>query len=122
MHLRPGLTANLGLRYEIATVPSETHGKLASLPSLTAPAVIVRSPLFANPTLRDFEPRVGFAWDPLGNGQTAVRGGFGVFDVQILPANLRHTIDGTVPFYLSANGSNLPAGSFPFRSLQPSFG
>jgi hypothetical protein len=114
MHLRPGLTANLGLRYEIATVPSETHGKLASLPSLTAPAVIVRSPLFANPTLRDFEPRVGFAWDPLGNGQTAVRGGFGVFDVQILPANLRHTIDGTVPFYLSANGSNLPAGSFPF--------
>jgi hypothetical protein len=114
VHLRSTLTLNLGLRYEMATVPSETHGELASLQHLTDPAVIVRSPLFANPTLRNFEPRIGFAWDPRGNAKTAVRGGFGMFDVLILPANLRHTVDGTVPFYLSANGSNLPAGSFPF--------
>jgi hypothetical protein len=114
LHVRPTLTLNLGLRYEMATVPSETHGKLASLQNLTDPSVIVRSPLFANPTLRNFEPRIGFAWDPFGNAKTAVRGGFGMFDVLILPANLRHTVDGTVPFYLSANGSNLPAGSFPF--------
>ena len=114
MRLRPGLTLNLGLRYEMATVPSETHGELASLQHLTDPTVIVRSPLFPNPSLRDFEPRVGFAYDPFGDGKSAIRGGFGMFDVQILPANLRHTVDGTIPFYLSANGSNLPAGSFPF--------
>jgi hypothetical protein len=112
MHLLSNLTLNLGLRYEMATVPSETSGRLASLPSLTAPAVVVRSPLFANPTLRDFEPRVGFAWDPFRNAKTAVRGGFGMFDVQIFPANLRHTVDGTVPFYQSVNGSNLAPGSF----------
>jgi hypothetical protein len=111
MHLRSNLTLNLGLRYEMATVPSETSGRLASLPSLSAPAVVVRSPLFANPTLRDFEPRVGFAWDPFHDAKTAVRGGFGMFDVQIFPANLRHTIDGTVPFYASVNGQ-VPAGSF----------
>ena len=117
MHLRPNLTLNLGLRYEMATVPSEIHGKLASLFSLSAPAVIVRSPLFANPSTRDFEPRLGFSWDPFRNGKTAIRGGFGIFDVQIFPANLRHTVDGTVPFYLSANGANLPVGSFgPFSS------
>jgi len=118
MHLRSNLTLNLGLRYEIATVPSETHGKLASLQHLTDLVVIVRSPLYANPTLHNFEPRVGFAWDPFGNAKTAVRGGFGMFDVLALPANLRHTIDGTVPFYASVNGP-VPAGSFGPFSLTP---
>jgi hypothetical protein len=118
MHLRSNLTLNLGLRYEMATVPSETSGRLASLPSLTAPAVVVRSPLFANPTLRDFEPRLGFSWDPFRDAKTAVRGGFGMFDVQIFPANLRHTIDGTVPFYASVNGQVAP-GSFGSVSSNP---
>jgi hypothetical protein len=73
--------------------------------------------LFANATLHNFEPRIGFAWDPFGDAKTAVRGGFGMFDVQALPANLRHTIDGTVPFYESVNGP-VPAGSFgPFAAF-----
>src|SRR3984893_13167721 len=37
MHVRSNLTLNLGLRYEMATVPSETQGKLASLQHLTDP-------------------------------------------------------------------------------------
>jgi hypothetical protein len=118
MHLRSNLTLNLGLRYEMTTVPSETHGHLASLQNLTDPAVIVHSPLYANPTLHNFEPRIGFAWDPFGNAKTAVRGGFGMFDVLALPANLRHTVDGTVPFYASVNGS-VPAGSFGPFALTP---
>jgi hypothetical protein len=118
MHVRANLTLNLGLRYEIATVPSETHGHLASLQHLTDPTVIVRSPLFSNPTHRNFEPRIGFAWDPFGNAKTAVRGGFGMFDVLAFPANLRHTIDGTVPFYESVNGP-VPAGSFGPFALTP---
>jgi hypothetical protein len=76
MHPRSNLTLNLGLRYEMATVPSETSGRLATLPSLTAPAVVVRSPLFANPTLRDFEPRVGFSWVSFFHSTTPVRVGF----------------------------------------------
>ena len=111
-HFHPNLTLTLGLRYEMATVPTEVHGQLASLQHLTDPTVVVKSPLFANPSLRNFEPRVGFSWDPSRNGKTAVRGGFGMFDVLVLPVNLRHTVDGTVPFSLSANGANLP-GLFP---------
>jgi hypothetical protein len=94
-HARPNLTLNLGLRYEMSTVVSETKGKLANLRNITDPAagcgvLLVpgcssTGPFFKNPTLKNFEPRVGFAWDPRKNGKTAVRGGIGMFDVQPLP-------------------------------------
>jgi carboxypeptidase family protein/TonB-dependent receptor-like protein len=113
VRFRPNLTINAGLRYEIATVPSEIQGKLASLHSLTGSQIFTGNPLFANPSLRDFEPRVGLSWDPFRTGKTAIRGGLGMFDVQILPANLRVAAEGTAPFYLSTNGSNLSPGSFP---------
>src|SRR5882762_1909530 len=87
---RPNLTLNLGLRWEMATVPTETKGKLTNLPTIDAalplcgtpdPECAGVAPYFSNPTLRNFEPRVGFAWDPFRTGKTAVRGGFGMFDV-----------------------------------------
>ena len=78
---RPNLTLNMGLRWEMVTVPTEVQGKLANLINITDPTPHLGSPLFSNPTLRNFEPRVGFAWDPFRNGKTAVRGGFGIFDV-----------------------------------------
>jgi Carboxypeptidase regulatory-like domain/TonB-dependent Receptor Plug Domain/TonB dependent receptor len=112
-HFRPSLTLNLGLRYEMATIPREANGRLGSLHSLSGSQVFTGSPLLGNPSLYNLEPRVGFAWDATGDGKLAVRAGFGVFDVLIFPADLRHSVDGTVPFALSANGSNLAQGSFP---------
>jgi hypothetical protein len=110
---RPNLTLNLGLRYEAATVPSEAHGKLSNLPSLTSTTPHLGDPFFSNPTKLDFEPRVGFAWDPLGNGKTSVRAGFGIFDNLPLPYLFGATSLLSAPFFELGDDTNLPQGSFP---------
>jgi outer membrane receptor protein involved in Fe transport len=78
---RPNLTLNIGLRWEMTTVPTEVHNKLSTLLNITDATPHLGSPLMSNPTLHNFDPRVGFAWDPFRNGKSAVRGGFGIFDV-----------------------------------------
>src|SRR5205807_5617007 len=56
-------------------------------------------PITSNPTLHNFEPRIGFAWDPRGNGKMAVRGGFAIFDVLPLPGY--YFSQAWVPFFLT---------------------
>jgi outer membrane receptor protein involved in Fe transport len=51
---RPNFTWNLGLRYEMTTVPTEIHGKLVNLRNLTDATPHLGEPLFSNPTLRNF--------------------------------------------------------------------
>jgi len=96
---RPNLTLNLGLRYEMTTVPTETAGKLSVLRNLSDATPHLGDPFFNNPTKRNFEPRVGFAWDPRGNGKMAVRGGFGMFDVLPLPYQYTLLTTLAAPFF-----------------------
>ena len=95
---RTNLTLNLGLRWEMTTLPSEVHGRIGTLLNITDPSPKLGSPLpVPNSTLHNFDPRVGFAWDPFRNGKTAVRGGFGVFDVLPL-VNVYYPPVGGFPF------------------------
>ncbi|PYY20278.1 MAG: hypothetical protein DMG60_00775 [Acidobacteria bacterium] len=113
MRLRRNLTFNLGLRYEMSTVPSEVNGKLATLRNLTDTTPHLGSPFFSNPTLKNFEPRVGLSWDPFGTGKTAVRAGFGMFDVLPLPYLFELVTEFSAPFFQQGNITSLPAGTFP---------
>ncbi len=121
------LTLNAGLRYEMLTVPSEAHGLSSVLPSLSAPAPICgvmaagcagTGPLFANPTLRNFEPRVGFAWNPRG-GKTLLRGGFGIFDVLPLPYQFTLSFQHAAPFTRTIVNENPGSGSFSQMATPP---
>lgn len=58
--VRPNLTVNLGLRYEGQTFTDST---------------------------KNFGPRVGFVWDPRGDGRMVVRSGFGIYYSQVVDNN-----------------------------------
>lgn len=79
------LSANLGLRYEFITTPTEADGKISNLRNVTDLDLTIGDPWHDNPSLKNFAPRIGLAWNPAGDGKTSVRGGFGIFHDEILP-------------------------------------
>src|ERR1700678_1053159 len=79
------LTLNLGLRWDFDTDATGTSAPYGPCPNLTevptSPCVWMANviDLHHHPDRKNFGPRIGFAYDPFGQGRTVIRGGFVIF-------------------------------------------
>ncbi len=105
-HFKPNLTLNLGLRYEMSSVPTEVAGKLSTLRQITDATPHLGNPYFYNPTYKNFEPRVGFVYDPFKDHRTSVRAGFGMYDVLPLLYQFEILSVLTAPYFEIGSTSN----------------
>ena len=116
---RPKLTVNMGLRYEMTTKPNDANNRIQEITTLvdcTASTtacgpVHVGSFIAKNPTVANFEPRIGFSYDPFKDGKTAIRGAFGMFDVLPLPYEFGLNTAATFPFQIVGKDPNAMLGT-----------
>ena len=116
--VRPNLTLNLGVRYEMNTDFTAVGNRLGELATPTSAAVTdVKTYFSNNPTLKNFDPRVGFAWAPYKNGNTVVHGAFGFYDVLPLPYLLGLQAVSSSPIYDEAENTSVAKGTFPLNGF-----
>ena len=76
------LTVNFGLRYEYSSVMKDAHNLLGNFDP-NSPTGLIQAGMNGvsgpyNPDHKNFAPRLGFAWDVNGKGNTVLRGGGGL--------------------------------------------
>jgi hypothetical protein len=90
--IRPNLTINLGVRWDLQTAPTDPQNKESTFvpgvqstvnPLMPAGELVPGDKGVTRGTIANsythFSPRVGLAWDPFGKGKTSVRASGGIF-------------------------------------------
>ena len=127
--VRPRLTINLGLRWDFQQKPYERYnGQINFDPDCTEPGTGLRGctvfagvdgqpRTFMEEDYNDFGPRIGFAYDLTGKGETVFRGGYGVYYPSIFFRNFTGDIN-----LFSRTRTNYPAAAPQEKAFQFSDG
>lgn len=112
--LRPNLTLQAGIRHEWSTGWNEVSGRAANYVT-DSTGTLVTTPRIGDSAFTEnkakllLSPRVGLAWDPFGNGRTAVRAGFGTY-YSLIDA-LSFLLNSLPPYNGSVSHSNVALSS-----------
>ncbi|MCI0622112.1 MAG: carboxypeptidase regulatory-like domain-containing protein [Acidobacteria bacterium] len=134
--IHPRFTLNLGLRYDLQLPMTDPQDRKLTYVAGVQSKVVPSAPLgllfpgdagiargIVAADKNNFAPRVGFAWDPFGDGKTSVRSAFGLFYGSIggnewngsadrQPFSIRQRFNDVKS--LSDPYGNLPGGVSPF--------
>ena len=103
---RSNLTINIGLRYAWNSSPSESVDHFTNFDRATG--TLIPSPQPYGTNNKNFQPRIGFAWDPFKDGKTSVRAAYAIM-TQDPTTNIVTGLSSNPPFALpisAASASN----------------
>jgi hypothetical protein len=105
----PTVTLNFGVRYDLEIPPKFKQPQGLALPAYNLLGLQKGIQTDKN----NFQPRIGIAWDPAGNGKTVVRASYGIFyDHPLLGLYfLGDASDGSTSGQLAFAGTGLCAGT-----------
>jgi TonB dependent receptor len=115
------LTLTLGLRYSPATMIGEVRHQMYNLLNPFVPGgkfVPVTTESASNPSLRNFDPRLGLAFDPSSDHKTSIRASFGMFHNVLFSRDLNYWLQ---PPFLTATQTSALGLLYPnlFSNLGP---